>query len=104
MRATQEFTERGHSGAAATLSQAPRAERIGGPNPAGRDSPAGFSASMVAQLLTLANFRNLELCQAIRLARMQLPANSPTIGGLEQERQINRDAIAQLEQLQRVAA
>lgn len=63
-----------------------------------------MSPAVVSQLLTLANFRHLELCQAIRLARMQLPANSPTIGSLEQERQINDAAIAQLEQLQRKAA
>lgn len=35
------ITEHGHRGAATAVSQASRAEPIGGPAPAGRDSPAG---------------------------------------------------------------
>lgn len=64
----------------------------------------GLTSSVVSQLLTLANFRNLELCQAIRLARMQLPGNSPAILALIEEREVNDAAIAQLEQLQRKVA
>ncbi len=64
----------------------------------------GMAPSVVSQLLTLANFRNLELCQAIRLARMQLPGNSPGIQAFVQEREINDAAIAELEQMQRASA
>jgi hypothetical protein len=73
-----------------------------------RPQPATFAAelspSVVSQLLTLANFRNLELCQAIRLARMQLPGGSPGIAAFVQEREINSAAMEQLEQLRRVTA
>ncbi len=61
-------------------------------------SPA---TSVVSQLLTLASVRNLELCMAIRLARMQLPSNSPGITALVQEREVNDRAIALLEGMKR---
>lgn len=59
---------------------------------------------MIAHLLTLASFRNLELAQAIRLARMQLPAGSPGVTALVQEKEVNDAAMADLEALKRRAA
>jgi hypothetical protein len=64
----------------------------------------GATHSIFSHLLTLASFRRLELAQAIRLARMQLPGNSPTIADLVAEREINTAAIEVLEAQRRTAA
>jgi hypothetical protein len=60
--------------------------------------------AIAKHLLTLASFRGLELAQAIRLARMQLPESSPAIRDLVQEKELNDAAVALLEQCVRRAA
>lgn len=63
-----------------------------------------MNQSVLSHLLTLASFRNLDLAQAIRLARMQLPAGSPAIASLVCEHELNAQAMADLELQIRKAA
>lgn len=67
-------TEHGHRGAAAAVSPASRAEPIGGPNPAGRDSPAG------SLLLALATSLLLTGCAAPTLLVEAEHVSHPTTG------------------------
>lgn len=48
-------------------------------------------------LLQLCVARRFEILQALRLARMSLPAGSPSIAGLLDEQRVNDAAIAALE-------